>query len=117
MTTRKMIQKEVKNLAKEEIRDALTILQVIINESTKYKNSYFWSPNSTSAGRSYAGFEHSYRVCIGNVEITFESTYSESCRNCYYQKSIFVNDTSTTLTTIKTIHNELESIFNTVYPD
>lgn len=117
MTTRKLIQKEAKNLTIEEIKTAIATLQTMINESEKYRNSYFWSPHGTSRGRSYAGFSHSYHVYIGDVQITFESSYSESCRNCYYQKSIFMNEATTTLTTVKTVKNELERLWNEIYPD
>ena len=117
MTTRKLIQKEAKNLTVEEIKTAITTLETMINESEKYRNSYFWSPHSTSHGRSYAGFSHSYHVFIGDVQITFESSYSESCRNCYYQKTIFINDSITTLTTVKTVLDELEKIIGSVIPE
>jgi hypothetical protein len=117
MTTRKLIQREAKDLKMEEIKSAIGILQGMINESEKYRNSYFWYPHSTSRGRNYAGFNHSYHVFIGDVQITFESSYSESCRNCYYQKSIFVNEATTTLTTVKTVLDELEKIMDAVIPD
>lgn len=110
MTTRKLIQKEAKNLKIEEIKAAIATLETMISESEKYRNSYFWSPHGTSRGRSYAGFSHSYHVFIGDVQITFESSYSESCHNCYYQKSIFMNEATTTLTTVKTVLSELEKI-------
>ena len=117
MTTRKMIKKEAKNLTLEEIKDAIAILQTIIKESEKYQNSYFWTPHGTSHGRSYARFVHSYKVTIGEVQISFESSYSESCRNCYYQKSIFINDSATTLTTVKTVKNELENMLGDIVLD
>lgn len=117
MTTRKLIQKEAKNLTIEEIKAAITTLETMINESEKYRNSYFWFPHGTSRGRSYAGFSHSYHVYIGDVQITFESSYSESCRNCYYQKSIIINESTTTLTTVKTVLDELEKIIGAIIPD
>lgn len=116
MNTRKTTRKEAMKLTMEEIIDAVAILQNMINESEKYRNSYFWTPHSLSSSRRYAAFEHSYDVSIGDIKIIFDSSYSESCRHCYYQKTISINNAVTTLTKVKTVHNELINILDDAMP-
>ena len=89
----------------------------MIHESEKYQNSYFWTPHNSSSRRIYAGFEHFYEVSIGDIKIIFDSSYSESCRHCYYQKTISINNGVTTLTKVKTIYDELINILNAAMPN
>lgn len=72
-------------------------IERIIETNQKYSNSYFWRPDSSASGRrskekKFREFNPDVTFVKSGKTIKVHMTYQESCKNCYYQCLITVND-------------------------
>ena len=78
----------------------------IINTHEKYTKAYFWKPNQSADSRRRAErlFEKSnpdVAFINGDNKIEVYMTYEESCKNCYYNCSIYLNGSKKSISLIK----------------
>lgn len=104
------LSKTIEALTADERKLIKDKLAKIVNEINKYKNSYFWSPSSIAVLRRRNEFEHNETIQLGSYEITFTSSYRESCHNCYYRKELCLNGKKTNTTRLNNIITKIEEL-------
>lgn len=102
-------KKLLKNVKQEEVEKALIKIKEIQAIDEKYKNAYFWTPNRVAALRHNREKNDTITFSINEDIFTFEYSYHESCRNCYYMKTIKCNNEKITMRTINTLETYLNN--------
>lgn len=94
------------NITKRISAQARRELTRIIDTHEKYAKSYFWHPTCSADGRrrterQFAESNPDVAFIKGDDRIEVSMTYSESCKNCYYDCGVFVNGIKKNITVIK----------------
>ena len=90
----------------------VTYLKNTLDDHSRYKRSWFWSPGSTSSQRRYN--EQRFPIEDAIIEntpkgtVTIYASYNESCRHCYYSMTITRDGKKTTSTVLKTILKKVQ---------
>lgn len=105
-------KKLLNNVKEEEAKDALTTINGIRMIDNKYKNAYFWTPGRIASCRRAREFEEEFEFVLNGNKFVYSCSYSESCRNCYFNKSVYCNDKAITMRTINTLEKKLKAIFS-----
>lgn len=78
---------------------AKATIQNAIEQHDKYKKSYFWTPGGSASQRRnnekrFLTIHPSFIIetKLGTIEVS--TTYSESCKNCYYGMCVTLDDVS-----------------------
>jgi len=87
----------------EEKKDVIKQLSRIVAEIERYSHSFNWTPGDRAHERRSREFNTDITVKLGDDVIEFWSRYRESCRHCYYSKSLTYNDNRTNTTRLKNI--------------
>jgi hypothetical protein len=90
-------------LPTEEKKQVINQLTRIVAEIEKYKYAFTWTPGLRAHERRSREFDTDITVKLGDDVIEFWSTYHESCRYCYYSKSLTYNENRTNTTRLKNI--------------
>lgn len=107
---KRSLEKNLENMSSDERKNATTQLRQIVQEIQKYASSYFWEPQPRAGMRRSSEFDHYVVVTLGSDQIEFTSSYRESCRNCYYSKTLLFNGNKTTRTLLNNIIAKLEAL-------
>jgi len=85
------------------------VVKSIIEIHEKYKSAYCWNSNTNASGRRFAEkkFEEMLPVVDGIKTkkglVTWELSYSQSCKNCYYYASFYLDGEKKNITILKNI--------------
>lgn len=83
---------------------AIQKLQQIKWEIARYANYFFWEGHGKTQRQTHLTIE------LGTDVIEFRSNYHESCKNCYYTKSLTRNGKKTTCLLVNHIIERLQEL-------
>lgn len=99
----KRLKAAIESMSSDERAVALEQLQRIVGEIELYRSSYFRTPHLDASSRRRSEFDSVENVILGDNKIHFRSRYRESCRCCYYSRTLTYNGAATTTTRLKNI--------------
>ena len=100
---------------KNDRKSIATKVSSIIDEAEYMRNSYFWSPPSSSSSRRWYEKQHSYpETCWEEGGNSYSARFDVacSCRNIYASGTYTKNDTKTNLAAIRSSLERMERSLN-----
>lgn len=93
--------------------DLLSKLKKTIECAEKYKNVYFWHPESNADGRrrkerKFAETYQDYEFEYGGNKFEVKYSYSETSGHIYFSLDVYKNEQKSNITPIKNIVKKLE---------
>ncbi len=91
----------------EQIRDKLN---EICEYHEAHRHTYFWTPSRNAGGRDAKRVDDTTIILLGARRIKCEQQYHESCNNCYYSSSYWVDRKGYNITGVKKFLTSLDKI-------
>lgn len=78
-------------------------LNIMIDNHDKYKSCYFWTQTGNAAQRRRQEFTENISFIFQNKKYEWQQNLDISCKNFYWNSSIFVDGKKSNITTIKNL--------------
>jgi len=99
----KSLENKTGEVIKKELRE-------IISYHERYKNCYFWTPNTNATGRRRMEFANVLTFELNGIKYKIEQELNLSCKNFYYGLDIYKNDKKSNVTSLTKLLEEKKKV-------